>query len=237
MFKQCLVIASATVFVSSLATSANAQLFRACPGGNCPTASYSRVRVVNTQRVYSPYQYQTAQTVAPCEAATAVETPEPCEPVATVEPCGPVCSVAPGEYIPTDSGSVCVDGACPIRTAVAATTKTAHQAVRKVAATVRWLAAVNRTRASYGLAPLEGDATLDAGCAEATGHCASVGWLDHTAGNEILAYNYSGIDAAIQTWLRSPAHRAYLLSGNFKAAGVSVVRDGYGRVWCAMRFR
>lgn len=243
MFKRCILTASATVFVASLATVANAQLFRACPGGNCHTAAYSRVRVVNVQRVYNPYSYQTATaTVAPCEQATeTVEAPEPCAPVATVEPCAPVAATceqcAQGEYVPTEQGGVCVNGTCPIRTAVKVAAKTAHGAVRTVAKTAGWLAAVNRTRAAYGLTALRGDATLDAGCESAANYCASVGGLAHTGGNEILAYNQSGIDAAIESWLNSPAHRAYLLSPNFSTAGISVVRDKHGRVWCAMRFR
>lgn len=241
MFKRCFLIATATIFVSSLANVSSAQLFRSCPGGNCPTAAYSRVHVVNVQRVYNPYSYQAATTtVAPCEQATeTVEAPEPCTPVSeTVEPCAPVQTTCErGEYIPTEEGMICVNGSCPIRTTVKIAAKTTKGVVRSVAKTAGWLAAVNRTRAAYGLAPLQGDATLDAGCAEATNHCATVGGLDHTAGNEILAYNQTGIDAAIQSWLESPAHRAYLLSPNFKVAGVSVVRDCYGRVWCAMRFR
>lgn len=243
MMKRSLLIASLTAFVASLASApADAQIFRrACPGGTCPNAA--------SVRVYAPYSY--AQTVAPCEAIQAVqpcepivetvEAPEPCEPVATtIEPCAPVATTC-DEYLPTDAGNACVNGTCPIRTvaktAAKATAKTAKGVARTVAKTAGWLAAVNRTRAAYGLAPLQGDATLDAGCESAANYCATVGGLDHTAGNEILAYNQTGIDAAIQSWLNSPAHRAYLLSSKFKTAGVSVVRDKYGRVWCAMRFR
>ena len=143
MFKRCILTASATVFVASLATVANAQLFRACPGGNCHTAAYSRVRVVNVQRVYNPYSYQTATaTVAPCEQATeTVEAPEPCAPVTTVEPCAPVAATceqcAQGEYVPTEQGGVCVNGTCPILTAVKVAAKTAHGAVRTVAKNCR----------------------------------------------------------------------------------------------------
>ena len=243
MIKRCIIIASATVFVSSLATIANAQFFRDCPNGNCPTAAYSRVRVVNVQRGYAPYSWRQENGVAPCEAATEnVEAPEPCAPVeTTVEPCAPVSTTceqcAQGEYVPTEQGGVCVNGTCPIRTAVKVAAKTAHGAVRTVAKTAGWLAAVNRTRAAYGLTALRGDATLDAGCESAANYCATVGGLAHTAGNEILAYNQTGIDAAIESWLNSPAHRAYLLSPNFSTAGISVVRDRHGRVWCAMRFR
>lgn len=243
--KRSLLIASLTVFVASLASApANAQIFRrACPGGTCPNAA--------SVRVYAPYSY--AQAVAPCEAiqavqpcepiAETVEAPEPCEPVATtIEPCAPVSAACEREeYFPTEQGNVCVNGTCPIRTVaktvVKATAKTAKGVARTAAKTASWLAAVNRTRAAYGLAALRGDAALNAGCAEATSHCATVGGLDHTGENEILAYNQSGIEVAIQSWLQSSGHRAYLLSPNFTRAGISVVRDRHGRVWCAMRFR
>ena len=134
--------------------------------------------------------------------------------------CG-TCVVDPvgrDEYVPTDEGNVPVEEYRGTKTS-------------------GWLAAVNRTRATFGLSRLRGDATLDAGSESAANYCASIGGLVHTAGNDILAYNSSGIEVAIQTWLQSPAHRAYLLSPSFTSAGVSVVRDRYGRVWCAMRFR
>ena len=101
-----------------------------------------------------------------------------------------------------------------------------------------FLLAANRIRARYGLPELTSDATLDAGCASQANYCASVGALIHGAGvAEILAMNSSGFDSALNQWLASPAHRAILLSGQYRVAGVAVVRDRNGRVWCAMRFR
>lgn len=238
-----------TAFALSVgASQTHAQIVRRCPSGACPySASY---RVANYQRVYAPYSYQYAQTrsVAPCEAATeTAETSvvEPCAPVQTtideptVAPCDPVCeSCERGEYLPTDDGNVCVDGTCPIRTAVRATANTAKNAVQTVAATTRFLLAANRIRAQYGLAALQADEALDTGCESQATYCSRVGQLVHGGGNdEILAYNYSGFDAALVQWLNSPAHRSLLLSGNYRAAGVAVVRGNDGRVWCAMRFR
>ena len=211
---------------------------RVCPTGTCPN-------VVRYQRVYQPYSYQAA--VRACEQVqTTVEAPEPCAPVEPiVEPCAPVANVvepcAPcqsGEYLPTDDGNVCVGGTCPIRTAVRATANTAKNAVQTVAATTRFLLAANRIRAQYGLAALQSDATLDAGCETQARICQSRGALIHGGGNaEILAYNWSGFDAALVQWLNSPSHRALLLAPNFRTAGVAVVRGVDGRVWCAMRFR
>lgn len=236
------------------ASQTHAQIFRrACPTGNCPIQN--RVATVNFQRVYSPYQYQYAQTqiVAPCAQTTeTVEVPEPCSPVSeTVEPCAPVQTCAPvQEYVPecqSETGKAtvettiidgCVGGSCPIRTAVKATTGAAVQTVRNVAATTRFLLAANRVRAQYNLPALKADENLDAGCESQAAYCSRVGQLVHGGNNaEILAYNYSGFDAAIVQWLNSPAHRSLLLSGNYRAAGVAVVRGNDGRIWCAMRFR
>lgn len=205
------------------------------------------------------------ETVAPCDP---VQTVEPCDPVQTVAPCqtqadqreadylperklgmnapsapcAPVSTVCEscerGEYLPTDDGNICVGGTCPIRTAVRATANTTKNAVQTVAATTRFLLAANRIRAQYGLAALQSDATLDAGCETQARICQSRGALIHGGGNaEILAYNWSGFDAALVQWLDSPSHRALLLAPNFRTAGVAVVRGADGRVWCAMRFR
>ena len=215
-----------TAFLLSIGVDqTHAQIFRrACPTGSCPYSA--------TYRVASSYQR-----VAPCEQATeTVEAPEPCAPVqTTVEPCAPVeylpeCAEAPTVETTTIDG--CVGGTCPIRTAAKATVQT----VRNVAATTRFLLAANRIRAQYGLAALRADATLDAGCESQADYCRRTGTLIHGSGAEILAYNYSGFDAALVQWLNSPGHRALLL-GNFRTAGVAVVRGADGRVWCAMRFR
>lgn len=206
---------------------------------------------------------ETAETpvVEPC--APVQTTVEPCAPVETVAPCqaqadqreanylperklvinAPSAPCAPVEYLPecaeaptveTTTVDGCVGGTCPIRTAAKATVQT----VRNVAATTRFLLAANRIRAQYGLAALQSDATLDAGCETQARICQSRGALIHGGGNaEILAYNWSGFDAALVQWLDSPSHRALLLAPNFRTAGVAVVRGADGRVWCAMRFR
>ena len=130
------------------------------------------------------------------------------------------------EYVPTTEGNVPAheyleakkNGGAPIATT--------------------FMAAANRIRARYGLPTLASDATLDAGCASQANYCAATGALIHGAGvAEILAQNTSGFEAALNQWLASPAHRAILLSGRYRVAGVAVVRDRNGRVWCAMRFR
>lgn len=233
--KRSILIAALTVFVLSVSQiqDANAQWFRragSCPTGTCPF-------VTSYNRVYQPYSYYSAANTAaaPCAAVTeTVEPCAPCEPTETVEPCAPVQScdtMAAAEYYPTNKD--CVGGTCPIRTAVRATAT----AARNVAATARLLLAVNRVRAQYRLPALRADAALDNGSLSQASYCATVGQLTHGSGvAEILAYNWSGFDAAIVQWLNSPAHRSLLL-GNYRAAGVAMVRGNDGRVWCAMRFR
>ena len=207
--KQSILVAALTAFLLSLSVqSANAQIFQPCAVQR--PILFPRLRAAF--RVYPGYSYgvdMTATGVSRCEGGRC----STCS--------GGTCVVDPvgrDEYVPTDEGNVPVEEYRGTKTS-------------------GWLAAVNRTRTTFGLSRLRGDATLDAGSESAANYCATVGGLVHTAGAEILAYNSSGIEVAIQTWLESPAHRAYLLSPNFSAAGVSVVRDRYGRVWCAVRFR
>lgn len=206
--KQSILVAALTAFLLSLSVqSANAQIFQPCVRQR--PILFPRLFAF---RVYPGYSYGVDMT------ATGVSRREG----GRCSTCsGGSCNVDPvgrDEYVPTDAGNVPVEEYRGTKTS-------------------GWLAAVNRTRAAFGLSRLRGDATLDAGSENAANYCASIGDLVHTAGNEILAYNSSGIEVAIQTWLQSPAHRAYLLSPSFTAAGVSIVRDRYGRVWCAVRFK
>lgn len=229
------------LFASVGTSQTHAQIFRrACPGGACPT-TYQRVTTTNYQRVYAPFSWSHENAPAPCEAT--VETPEPCAPVETVEPCAPVeyvpdCKQEDAATVETTTIDGCVGGSCPIRAAVKATTGAAIQTVRNVAATTRFLLAANRIRAQYNLPALRADTALDSGCESQAAYCSRVGQLVHGGNSaEILAYNYSGFDAALVQWLNSPGHRALLLAPNFRTAGVAVVRGRDGRVWCAMRFR
>lgn len=238
--KRSILVAALTVFVMSVSQiqDANAQWFRiarTCPTGTCPT-------ITSYNRAYQPYSYYNAANIAAAAPCAAVETVEPCEPCETVAPCAPTETIEPcapvqscdtmaaAEYYPTTKD--CDGRTCPIRTAVRATAT----AARNVAATARLLLAVNRVRAQYRLPALRADAALDNGSLSQASYCAAVGQLAHGSGAEILAYNYSGFDAAIMQWLNSPAHRSLLL-GSFRAAGVAMVRGNDGRVWCAMRFR
>lgn len=205
-----------------------------CPTGFCPwtfgRASYARYQAVQP--------VQTCTTVAPCEPVAEIkDEPVPaCEPVETCEvvnPCAPVC-VPSTENIERASAEYdrCVGGSCPIRSITSA----ALNVPRTVVANL--LDVANRTRVRYGLAALSYDANLEAGAQYQANYCAQRGALIHGRGAiEILAYNSQGLEAALNQWLASPAHRQILLNGGYRYAGVAVVRDRYGRSWCAMRFR
>lgn len=155
---------------------------------------------------------------------------------------GPTCGA---EYVPTTEGNVPAHEYLNAKTGglnQGATNGSGYEdqprGEREPGSSGLPLAAANRIRARYGLPTLTLDANLCDGSARQANYCASVGALIHGAGvAEILAMNSSGFDSALNQWLASPAHRAILLSGQYRVAGVAVVRDRNGRVWCAMRFR
>lgn len=205
--------------------------------GQCPT-NCARVYYAPIMPRYQVQPCQAVQQVAPCQAAQPVA--EPCAPVATIEPCAPVETCATETCEPSSEGVLkikdeCV-GACPLRSAAKAAVKTATAPVRAVA---NLLASANATRARYGLPALQYDESLAAGANYGANYCARAGQVCHApgCGYEIVAMNGQGIETAVNQWLDSPPHRALLLNGRFRYAGVSVVRDRYGRAWCAMRFR
>jgi uncharacterized protein YkwD len=186
---------------------------------------------------------QVAQPCAPVQQCEPVAAPEPCAPVATCEPvaapepCAPIETCEPVAEIQLTSKVVdCPTGACPLRAVTKAAVNTATAPVRAVA---NLLASANATRARYGLPALQFDENLAAGANVGANYCARAGQVCHApgCGYEIVAMNGQGIETAVNQWLNSPPHRALLLNGGFRYAGVSVVRDRNGRCWCAMRFR
>lgn len=242
--KKQLIITAAVVVASLCASDANAQIFRrACVGGSCQYRNYS------AYRSYAP----AVTTAAPCAAVGACEevavapcepvAVQPCEPVQTVEepapePCAPVVAPSCESYeeaeVATYAVGECVGGTCPIRRVA----KGAVDTVATVAATARFLVAVNAVRARYGLRPLQTDVILDKGCETQANVCAARSTLIHAPGcYEILAQNTTGFDAALNQWVASQGHAALLLNPSFRYAGIAVKRDASGRYWCAMRFR
>lgn len=215
-------------FIAAIALCAT-PAFAQCPSGACvyyaPIAQ--RYAVAPCQPV------QTCEPVQPCEPVAEISEPEPCAPVATCEPVAETCESVEACEIASIQVKECPTGACPLRAATRAAVKTATTPVRAV---VSLLDRVNATRARYGLPALQYDASLEAGARSQAAYCSQVGTLVHGSGAEILAQNNQGVDMAINQWLASPGHRSLLLGG-YRYAGVSVVRDRYGRSWCAMRFR
>lgn len=214
--------------------------FAQCPTGNCARVYYSEI----APRYSGFYVFQGAcETVAqPCAP---VETVQPCEPVTTCEPtstpapCDPVETTVPSaENVQVKIREIdeCLTGACPLRTVTKTAVKTATAPVRAVA---NLLASANASRARYGLPALQYDESLAKGANVGANYCARAGQVCHApgCGFEIVAMNGQGIETAVNQWLNSPPHRALLLNGGFRYAGVSVVRDRSGRCWCAMRFK
>ena len=239
------------------------QVLAQCPTGACPLRTTARVRTyeratfsatfnggltrVPTTTRFIPF-CGAAQVVEPCapvetvEPCAPIETvePEPCAPVETVEPCAPVETCEPVATATTtiqtnNKVQICPNGACPIRSITKAAVNTAVAPARAVA---NLLDKANKTRVWYGLPALAYDETLTTGAEQQAQYCAKVGTLVQGAGcAEILASNWQGLETAINQWVQSPQHRALLLNGGYRFAGVAVVRDGHGRAWCAMRFR
>lgn len=207
--------------------------------GACPSSCYA----------YAPTygSYAAIRTCAPCQSVSV----EPCAPVSEPAPCAQTqemveneaamdaycsenigaCEPVTGEYCPTCEAvtvSTCPTGACPLR-------QVGKNVSQRVASL---LDSANAVRARYRLPALALDVNLETGSQYQAQYCASVGGLVHGAGvAEILAQNSQGLETALNQWLNSPAHRALLLNGSYRYAGVAVHRDAYGRVWCAMRFR
>lgn len=246
------------VALVALPSVASAQLFRACPSGSCRVAAYSygaaysSTRVATTARSYgvavAPCAPVMEETTAPRPCAPCAALPKPCAPVAedfgesserdnVPAPCAPCasCECVGGECGANECAEIdataleCARGACRIRTASSVAVATSVNSL---------LASVNAVRRRYGLAALRINAALQKGAARQAAFCSQTGALIHASGvAEILAQNGAGIDAALNQWLASPAHKAILLNGAYSSAGVAVVVDSSGRSWCCVQFR
>jgi uncharacterized protein YkwD len=110
------------------------------------------------------------------------------------------------------------------------------------------LAAVNQTRAAYGLQPVRYDATLERAARAHSADMLRNRYFAHGAFarrmqafgargpfvGENLAWgagSYADPSTVVREWLASPAHRANLLRPGFERIGISVLRgsfNGYG---------
>ena len=61
------------------------------------------------------------------------------------------------------------------------------------------------------------------------------GLVDDALG-ENVAYNYATADAVMAGWMRSPGHRANILTRTFKRIGVGCVIDQHGHRWWTQDF-
>ena len=103
------------------------------------------------------------------------------------------------------------------------------------------LEAMNRRRAAHGLDPLELDRRLNLAAADRAADMFALGYFDHVspdgrspflkvtgrgyryrAVGENLAAGYRTAEAIVDGWMRSPGHRANILSPQYSDLGVAV---------------
>jgi uncharacterized protein YkwD len=97
-------------------------------------------------------------------------------------------------------------------------------------------AEANAARARHGLAPLQIDANLNQLCQNWANHMASRRWMYHGGGENIIACGQTSCRGAINSWLGSPGHRAFVL-GHALVAGWGHAVDSNGRHYWAGAFR
>lgn len=196
-------------------------------GGVCFSNSYEETSSGNGGSCSIPLGCYTEYRPTPCGSVEKTESEYKAEETGEIPPAPPTCTDT--EYVP----------ACePVRTTCSGgTCSTQNVGVRRTVVE-SFVDAANRLRARYGIHPLRMAADLEEGSAYQASFCRSRGALIHGRGAaEILAQNSTGFEFALDQWVASPAHRALLLSPSFTYAGAAVVKDSYGRSWCAMRFR
>jgi uncharacterized protein YkwD len=99
---------------------------------------------------------------------------------------------------------------------------------------------VNRVRARHGLRPLRPSGSLDGSSQRFAEHLMAADVLQHRArpstsyptAGEVLALHPGSrgrIGATVAKWMRSPSHRAVLLSRSFREMGAGVSHGRYGR--------
>lgn len=243
-----LIFAASAVLAFTLSTStANAQIFQLRIPCIFPRLTF---------RTCSPCSQ--GYSCSPCSQVANVEyAPRPCAPCSTCSPCScDPCSDGSCKIDETESEQLpaapesspspcdpCSGGTCTLTDRVESYTTsrcsggTCSEGSYSCNSCANALIdRLNATRARFGFARFEFDATLERSASYQASVCRSYGRLIHAGGvAEILAQS-SSLDGAIQQWLASPPHRALLLS-NYRRAGVGVVRDVYGRSWYAVQFR
>ena len=109
---------------------------------------------------------------------------------------------------------------------------------------------VNAARRSARAPALVRDATLARAALVRTSSMATARRLSHAGWERVvraagvtgqtlgenIAYNYSSAEKVMQSWLRSPGHRANILSTSFRRIGVGCVVDVTGKFWWVQDF-
>jgi len=109
---------------------------------------------------------------------------------------------------------------------------------------------VNAARRSVRVPALAGDTTLARAARVRASSMATARRLSHAGWERVvraagvngqrlgenIAYNYSSAEKVMQSWLRSPGHRANILSASFRRVGVGCVVDATGKFWWVQDF-
>jgi uncharacterized protein YkwD len=99
----------------------------------------------------------------------------------------------------------------------------------------RLISATNRTRAQYGLAPLQVDYGLMRSARRHTAWMTRSRMLQHTSAMvaENIAMGQRSVPGVINSWMSSPGHRANMLNGRYRRIGVAAYRTPDGTIyWC-----
>jgi len=101
------------------------------------------------------------------------------------------------------------------------------------------LAATNEERERFGLPPLEADGEL---MKSARAHCT---WMTENQSMqhtqlpvaENIAMGQQDTEQVLNSWMRSPGHRANILNGAFRRIGVAAYQTPHGVIFWCQQFR
>jgi uncharacterized protein YkwD len=123
----------------------------------------------------------------------------------------------------------------------------AHRPGARAAATDVMVQKINQVRARYGMRPLRGSATLTGESQQYAAMLMRADVLRHSSlsraagrSGEVLAMHFGRNPrprSTVAKWMRSPGHRAVLLSGSMRAIGAGYAQGHFGRgravIWVA----
>jgi len=127
-----------------------------------------------------------------------------------------------------------------VLTTTAFAADTNSPAIQLTNAEAELLKKTNEVRARHGRAPLRMSPHLMESARRHASWMASAGSLTHTSDQvaENIAWGQEDVDAAIDSWMNSPGHRANMLSEEYTEIGVAGYYVEGGRIyWCQQFLR